>query len=127
MVEFNKTIKNFEEYKKYLKSNEWYESKKYVLFNNKGKRVKCHICFTRSAISAHHVSYKYLGEPEESCDLVPVCDCCHKIIHGKKPKIILDHFEEEYIRDRIKNIKKVISLNLHRSADLGLSSLEENI
>lgn len=114
-MEFNNTIKNFDEYKKYLKSSEWKEKREQVIYQFGKKPVKCGICYTRTATQAHHLSYKYIGEPEEINDLIPVCRFCHNLIHRKDIDINISDMEMSWIKSTIKNIDKEPLNSPHRA------------
>lgn len=65
-------------YYEYIKSTEWYERTKEIRARRGGR---CECCLMRNGSSVHHRTYERLGNelPE---DLIHVCDCCHKMIHG---------------------------------------------
>lgn len=65
----------FHTYEDYCNSNYFTRLKDMV----RGR--KCFICRTLSAIIAHHVCYRNLGQERMGRDIYPVCFDCHAQIH----------------------------------------------
>jgi hypothetical protein len=66
----------FEEYNKYLKSDEWLAKRAVVL---KRDKYICQSCLTQKATQVHHLTYRHVYN-EPLFDLVAVCKPCHDII-----------------------------------------------
>ena len=71
-----------EEYNEYIKSPKWQRKRqaRMALDNN-----ECKLCFTRSNLRVHHISYQQLGD-ESMNHLLTVCRECHTLIHGHDTK-----------------------------------------
>lgn len=69
-----------EEYRRYLKTDHWKETRAEAL---KRGHYKCHDCGSTANLQVHHLTYARRGHERQS-DLVVVCDKCHKKRHGIK-------------------------------------------
>ena len=69
-----------EEYRRYLKTDHWKETRAEAL---KRGHYKCHDCGATANLQVHHLTYARRGHERQS-DLVVVCDKCHKKRHGIK-------------------------------------------
>lgn len=86
-----------EEYEKYLQGEHWVKLRS-ELFQKTGR--VCKACGSNKQIQAHHLIYR---EPLESCtveDLMPLCDCCHTLLH-KIPYIIASTKVRKTPQDRV--------------------------
>jgi hypothetical protein len=68
-----------EEYKVYLKSDEW----KMIKSNAKKRKhyQKCWICKRKDNLEIHHRSYKWIGTKDCMRGLVAMCRDCHQDVH----------------------------------------------
>lgn len=69
-----------DEYREYLKSDDWRERRKELM---EEADWCCSSCGEK-ATQLHHLSYGNLGEEELEVDVVALCNNCHKEIHGKE-------------------------------------------
>ena len=69
-----------EEYRRYLKSDHWKETRSIAL---QKANYTCKDCGSKSNLQVHHLTYARRGHERQS-DLVVVCDKCHKKRHGIK-------------------------------------------
>lgn len=81
----NKDTEFWKGYDAYLKTEEWKEIRKKVLFR---AQDICEGCRENHAIHVHHLSYEHVGN-EFLFELVAVCKDCHDRIHEK------DEIDEE--------------------------------
>ena len=72
------TIPDREFYQAHMRSNKWRKTKKRVLIF---WDFKCATCNQKTQLTVHHRTYERLGA-ELITDLVPLCDDCHKAVHG---------------------------------------------
>ena len=77
IVEPNKSKK--EQYKEYLQSDHWKETRERAL---ERAGYKCQVCGYYKNLQVHHNTYKNIGH-EDDTDLVVLCWKCHKTFHGK--------------------------------------------
>ena len=70
----------FEEYREYLRGEDWRESRK-MLMEESG--WMCDVCGDK-AVQLHHLIYDNLGAEELDVDVVALCNECHKEIHNKE-------------------------------------------
>lgn len=68
------------EYQDYLNSRHWKRLRRKLV--GKTGQGPCCACGRETLLVLHHVNYDRLGK-EEKCDLVPVCELCHTIIHDR--------------------------------------------
>ena len=68
-----------EQYKEYLQSEHWKETRTKAL---KRAGYKCQVCGYKSNLQVHHNNYSNLGH-EDDTDLVVLCWKCHKTFHHK--------------------------------------------
>ena len=68
---------NKEEYKQYLKSEDWRERRKELL---EEADYMCDEC-SEKATQLHHLKYDNLGEEELDEDVIALCKECHKEKH----------------------------------------------
>jgi len=71
-----------DDYKRYLASDHWKETRKAALARAKWK---CQLCCSFKDLNVHHRTYANLGH-EEDCDLTVLCRDCHAKFHGDLPK-----------------------------------------
>jgi 5-methylcytosine-specific restriction endonuclease McrA len=72
---------DYEKYKKYLKSDEWWDI---IKFLRKLKGNECHNCGTTNNIQAHHLTYAHLyQELDYPEDLIILCESCHEFEHAE--------------------------------------------
>ena len=69
-----------EDYKKYLKTDHWKETRAEALRRG---NYKCNDCGATKSLQVHHLTYARRGHELQS-DLVVVCANCHKKRHGIK-------------------------------------------
>ncbi len=67
------------EYKDYLKTAHWYDTKEAAL-ERAGR--KCEICQSESELHVHHLVYENIG-CEKKADLVVLCETCHTKEHNR--------------------------------------------
>jgi len=72
-----KRVKASKNYKDYIASKEWEETRREI-FAKYGYR--CVICGSEHNLHVHHITYENLGE-EKDGDLVALCPECHKCLH----------------------------------------------
>lgn len=65
------------EYDLYLKSPEWIRKRALIMYKYKSV---CVLCF-KPAVNVHHLTYDRIYLEDER-DLIPLCDNCHKFVHG---------------------------------------------
>lgn len=71
-------ISKLKDYKDYLKTYDWNETRKIVL---KEANYKCQLCGAKNVkLNVHHNTYENIGN-EYREDLVVLCDDCHKKFH----------------------------------------------
>ncbi len=70
----------FEEYREYLRSEDWRERRKELMEEAGWVCGEC----GDDAKELHHLTYDNLGEEELDIDVVALCIDCHKEIHGNK-------------------------------------------
>ncbi len=70
----------WDEYSKYLNSNEWKKKRLAVL--NRANHL-CEGCLNEKATEAHHTTYKHVGN-ELLFELVALCHSCHEIAHEEE-------------------------------------------
>lgn len=83
-------VDNFEQYKKYIRSDEWQQKRKERLALD-GHR--CRNCGGKEGLEVHHKSYDRFGSESVSSDLVTICSECHDKVTGlnrKKRKVVVD-------------------------------------
>lgn len=87
----------FSSYRNYLRCGHW--SKVKAACREMEIYQHCIACGASGQLHRHHLRYNRLGE-EWYCDLVPVCDECHKQIHlSVKAKLFgLADIEEQLVR-----------------------------
>jgi len=83
MSEYNSVItcrtgERAKDYKEYLKTKHWRETK---IWAKKSLSNKCHVCGSLRQLQVHHRSYKHLGN-ELIEDLEILCRGCHRGEHG---------------------------------------------
>jgi hypothetical protein len=89
------------DYKTYIISEEWRQKSLAIR-----KRVgKCQMCGARSFLSAHHNTYKTLGE-EDEYDITVLCDGCHKLFHTRS-KVLDNPGPREWIDLSAREMKKL--------------------
>lgn len=72
-------ISKLKDYKDYLKTYDWNETRKIVL---KEANYKCQLCGAKNVkLNVHHNTYENIGH-EYREDLVVLCDDCHKKFHN---------------------------------------------
>lgn len=72
-------ISKLTDYKDYLKTYDWNETRKIIL---KEANYKCQLCGAREVrLNVHHNTYENIGN-EHREDLVVLCDDCHKKFHN---------------------------------------------
>lgn len=71
--------KAYNKYKRYIKSK-WWQTKREQALEYYGNR--CGNCGSRYSLQVHHKHYKTLYK-EQMCDLMILCDPCHKEHHKK--------------------------------------------
>lgn len=87
-----------QEYRKYLRSDHWVETRR------KRKRIdgyKCYLCGKKKHLNVHHLRYVNIGNEDVENDLVTLCRDCHKMLHRIK-----DGSQKEYqafLGDRDRN------------------------
>lgn len=69
-----------EEYREYLKTDHWKETREEALRRG---GYKCHDCGAKENLQVHHLTYARRGHEKQS-DLVVVCKHCHEKRHGIK-------------------------------------------
>lgn len=78
-----KKIKDSSEYKTFIESKEWQETRTRIF---KRDKYKCQICGSCKNLQVHHITYENLGQ-EKDADLVTLCEKCHiEDIHKDKSK-----------------------------------------
>ncbi len=70
------------EYKEYMKSKEWLQIRRGLLFGRLGR--KCELCGSTENIHVHHSNYDNLGQ-EQINDVVVLCEECHAKFHQIHP------------------------------------------
>jgi hypothetical protein len=72
------------EYPKHLTSDKWKRLRQAALTR---ARFQCELCSTMKSLAAHHVRYPKNGFRHDSVDnLIIVCERCHGLLHGIRPK-----------------------------------------
>lgn len=77
--ESNTLTQNQLNYREYLKTEHWKETREKAL---KRAGYKCQVCGYDKNLQVHHNTYKNIGH-EDPTDLVVLCWKCHKTFHGK--------------------------------------------
>lgn len=67
------------EYREYLKSVHWMETKAAA---KRRAGYKCQLCGNKKYLQVHHNNYNNIGH-EESQDLIVLCKYCHSKYHKK--------------------------------------------
>ena len=75
------------EYRKYLSSKVWEEHRDYALVRTDGF---CQFC-GEIATQVHHVIYPKRFGDEHPHNLIPVCERCHQLSHGRLPMKTLNN------------------------------------
>lgn len=79
-----------EDYRQYLKSEHWQETRAKRLKIDKNR---CYLCGTPKGLNVHHIRYNNLGNEDVKSDLVSLCYRCHSMLHRVK-----DSSRNEYYR-----------------------------
>jgi 5-methylcytosine-specific restriction endonuclease McrA len=69
-----------EEYKKYLDSPSWKQTRKKVL---RHAGYRCEICGANSGLDVHHKTYEHVGYERQE-ELQVLCSSCHTAAHHRK-------------------------------------------
>ena len=104
-------------YDEYLRSNAWNNIRNQVLERDK---YKCKICGATENLRVHHKNYENIYNEENAlCDLVTLCDNCHKELHeflcsevSEKTKEALNELRESYYKNFKEDITKIIVENM---------------
>jgi hypothetical protein len=70
------------EYKEYLKTNHWIETRK----EKTSKKRRCAVCGEIDNIDVHHLTYENIGN-EKGDDLRKLCRRCHDLAHKLIPTL----------------------------------------
>lgn len=72
------------DYETYIRSEAWHMKRMMVA---RLANFRCHRCGKEvyRGFHIHHLSYRHFGD-EPLCDLMFLCEDCHKIVHGVKSK-----------------------------------------
>jgi len=68
-----------ERYHDYLSSEVWRRKRARVIERD---GFQCTQCRNTESLQVHHLTYRYIGR-ERLCDLVTLCDACHKRVHAE--------------------------------------------
>lgn len=72
-------VKNSSEYRAYLNSKEWQETRQRIFRRD---RFTCVMCGANKNLHVHHITYENLGA-EKDADLVTLCESCHAAVHDE--------------------------------------------
>lgn len=93
------------DYQQFLKSNIWIDTKKYI--KQFPEFLYCNICKSTIKLVIHHMSYKYIFNPnmkKRRSDLICLCTLCHGDIHK------LSNENKFGLRQVIKKYRKIKQL-----------------
>lgn len=85
-------IENFEQYKRYIRSNEWQQKRKERLEKD---NHRCKNCGGKRGLEVHHKNYDNFGS-ESIGDLATLCKDCHDkctALNKKKKKGVVTEFD----------------------------------
>ena len=86
------------DYDNYLRSEKWKNIRNQVLERDK---YKCKICGTTEKLRVHHKNYENIYQEENAlCDLVTLCENCHKELHDFLNSEVCEKTEQELYKLR---------------------------
>lgn len=112
------------EYKAYLQSDHWQETRKKRIAVDNGK---CAICGTPNHLQVHHISYDRKGEENVDYDLITLCRDCHQSVHevinNKIP--LVTYIKNEYQEKAKEAVKPFGEEWAGKAAEIIAGSVEE--